>query len=122
MAITPASTPPRRLSGVFENLTVPERTERVEAADTRIKNLGPCQFESPLAARFAHGQLHPVGEADRVLIDDRFSRIAGGGASRTVTDLVADLPTFELAGPRDRVFFDPRNVRCGGTARGRPRP
>jgi 6-phosphofructokinase 1 len=106
MAITPASTAPHRLTGAFENLTVPERTERVEASDTHIKNLGPCRFESPLSARFAQGALHPVGEADRVLLDDRFSRVAGGGP-------VAELPTFELAGPRDRIFFDPRTVRCG---------
>jgi 6-phosphofructokinase 1 len=96
-----------RLSGIFENLTVPQRTERVEAADTHIRHLGSCRFESPLSARFAHGVLHPVGEADRVLLDDRFSRVAAGIATP------AELPTFELAGPRDRLFFDPRTIRCG---------
>src|SRR6185369_4777655 len=96
-----------RLSGIFENLTVPQRTERVEASDTQIKHLGVCRFESPLAARFARGVLHPVGEADRVLLDDRFSRVAAAGST------AAELPTFELAGPRDRLFFDPRTVRCG---------
>jgi 6-phosphofructokinase 1 len=89
-----------------ENLTVPERTERVKADDTRIKNLGPCTFESPLSARLGRAALHQVGEADRVLLDDRFSRVAEGHAA-------SDLPTFELAGPRDRVFFDPKTVRCG---------
>src|SRR5919205_1661457 len=34
--------------------------------------------------------------------------------SESVTDREAvSLPAFELAGPRNRIFFDPRAVRCG---------
>jgi 6-phosphofructokinase 1 len=89
-----------------ETLTVPERTERVVADDTLIKNLGPCTFESPLSSRLGRAALHVVGEADRVLLDDRYSRVSEGHP-------VGDIPTFELAGPRDRVFFDPKTIRCG---------
>jgi 6-phosphofructokinase 1 len=90
-----------------ENLTVPERTSRVEAVDLQIKNLGVCRHESPLSARLGPAAMHHVGRADRVLLDDRFSRVASG------SNAVHDLPTFELAGPRDRIFFDPPSVRCG---------
>jgi 6-phosphofructokinase 1 len=98
-----------------ENLTVLERTERVEVSDLHIKNLGPCRFESPIAARLGRAALHQVGGADRVLLDDRLSKVE--------STTLAELPTFELAGPRDRIFFDPATLRaaivtCGGLCPG----
>jgi 6-phosphofructokinase 1 len=86
-----------------QNLTVPERAQRVEARDLEIKALGPCRFESPLAVRLGHGVLHQVGAAERVLLDDSASRRGGDGPA----------PTLELAGPRDRIFFEPSALRCG---------
>jgi 6-phosphofructokinase 1 len=47
-----------------------------------------------------------VGEADKVLVDDYVSQLG------TVC-YPQELPAFELAGPRDRVFFDPRTTRAG---------
>src|SRR3569623_2290218 len=88
-----------------ENLTVPERTARVEVSDLQIRNLGRCLHPSPLAARLGREVFHPVGGADRVLLDARFSRVAG--------TLPAEQPTFELAGPRDKTFFDPSKSRAG---------
>ena len=88
-----------------ENLTVPERTARVEARDLEIKSLGPCRYESPVATRLGQAAVHHVGHAERVLLDDRASRVIGAGESA--------LPTFELAGPRNKIFFDPSKLRCG---------
>jgi len=88
-----------------ENLTVPERTARVEVSDLQIRNLGRCLHPSPLAERLGREAFHPVGRADRVLLDDRFSRVAG--------TTPAEQPTFELAGPRDMTFFDPAKTRAG---------
>ena len=90
-----------------ENLTVPERTERVEASDLEIKHLGPCRFESPIAARLGAAAVHRVGRAERVLLDDRWSTL------RETPAVAAPVPTFELAGPRDRIYFDPAELRCG---------
>jgi 6-phosphofructokinase 1 len=89
-----------------QNLTVPERAGRVEARDLEIKALGPCRFESPLAARLGAAALRRVGAGERVLLDDRFPP-AGD------TERGAPVPTFEQAGPRDRIFFDPATLRCG---------
>ena len=91
-----------------ENLTVPERTERVEPADLNVKSLGSCRFESPIKERLGQRALHHVGQAERVLLDDRLSEITG-----STEPSLSDLATFELAGPRDRLFFDPKTVRCG---------
>ena len=88
-------------------LTVPERTRRVVPKDLDIDVLGPCTHPSPLADRLAREAIHYVGRADRVLLDDRLSRVIEheGG--------MATAPSFELAGPRHRVFFVPSGLRAG---------
>ncbi len=106
-----------------ENLTIPERTERVEGADLEIKVLGPCRYQSPLVGRLGQRALHHVGEADRVLLDDRYSRVVAPRAGAFAEPDPPDPPTFELAGPRDRIFFDPTKLRvgivtCGGLCPG----
>lgn len=83
-------------------LTVPQRTERVVASDLEIRILGTCRYPSPLQHRLAQNAIHYVGKADRVLLDDRLS------AQRTE----AAPPAFELAGPRNRIFFDTARLRC----------
>lgn len=77
------------------------------AADVAIKDLGPCLLPSPVATHLGETALHFVGTADKVLVSDNLSFIKAhnGGA--------ADLPALELAGPRNKIFFDPRTVRCG---------
>jgi 6-phosphofructokinase 1 len=84
-------------------LTVPQRAGRVVVSDLEIKVLGPCRYASPLAGRLAQNAMHYVGQADRVLLDDRLSGV--GDLSRA--------PAFELAGPRDKVYFEPSKLRCG---------
>ncbi len=56
-------------------LTVPERTRRVVSPDLEIDTLGACIHPSPLATRLAREAIHYVGKADRVLLDDRLSRV-----------------------------------------------
>lgn len=88
-------------------LTVPQRTGRVVASDLEISILGPCAYPSPLADRLASTAIHYVGRADRVLLDDRLSKV------REFTHDAPPTPAFELAGPRDRIFFDTKRLRCG---------
>jgi 6-phosphofructokinase 1 len=88
-------------------LTVPQRTGRVVASDLEIKVLGPCRFPSRLANRLARSAIHFVGNADRVLLDDRLS------VADTHRDEPTRAPAFELAGPRDRIYFDTERLRCG---------
>jgi 6-phosphofructokinase 1 len=98
-------------------LTEPERTQRVEVSDLIVKTLGKCGFESPLTARLGTTFMHRVGEADRVLLDDQQSKL-----NQTLLP-ASELPSFELAGPRNKIFFDPANLRvgivtCGGLCPG----
>src|SRR6478752_4829302 len=103
----PGNLDPPHSSPMSIALTVPERAQRVVASDLEISILGPCEFPSPLADRLSQAAVHYVGQADRVLLDDRLSRL---------TEFKEDLsraPAFELAGPRHRIFFDPGKLKCG---------
>ena len=75
--------------------------------DVAIRDLGRCQYESPVAAHLGEGAMLFVGEADKVLVNDHLSQLPKD------IEALKDLPAFELAGPRNRVFFDPGKVRAG---------
>jgi 6-phosphofructokinase 1 len=86
-------------------------------ADLAITDLGSCRHVSPIAGILGERAMHYVGEADRVLLDDRLSYMG------THRGLIAEMPAFELAGPRNRIFFDPARmgaaiVTCGGLCPG----
>jgi 6-phosphofructokinase 1 len=88
-------------------LTEPERAQRVEVSDLWVKSLGPCRYDSPVAARLGSRSTHAVGEADRVLLYDQQAKLAGGGL------MPFEQPSFELAGPRNKSFFDAQTLRAG---------
>ena len=79
----------------------------VSAEDVAIKTLGKCLLPSPVAEHLGDTAMHFVGRADKVLVDDCVSQI--DPASLAADRVVA----LELAGPRNKIFFDPRDVRCG---------
>lgn len=79
--------------------------------DTSIRSLGPCSFTSPLK----HGNTPSAvfrTDTERVLYDHSLPNSStGAGVS------------FEIAGPRERLFFDPAKttagiVTCGGLCPG----
>ncbi len=80
---------------------------RVAVEDVTIRDLGRCRLASPVAAHLGADAMHFVGEADKVLVDDCLSNL-GAHAGQ-----LGALPAFELAGPRNKIFFDPRTVRAG---------
>jgi 6-phosphofructokinase 1 len=82
----------------------------IKPEDTRIENLGPCQFESPLG------------------IDEPITFVADSTRIRYDVKTGPDIPRhddldFECAGPRARLFFNPGEVTaaivtCGGLSPG----
>jgi 6-phosphofructokinase 1 len=89
----------------------------VHLDDLHVRTLGESRHPSPFAARLADKQTSPhfVHEDDRVMLDDTISVL---GATP-----VADLPSFETAGPRRQIYFDPAVttagiVSCGGLCPG----
>ncbi|HZS19478.1 MAG TPA: ATP-dependent 6-phosphofructokinase [Pseudonocardiaceae bacterium] len=99
-------------SGVHE-IAAPRGAQQVGARatspDLSIKTLGPARITSPLAEQLDSRQTteHYVDESDRVLLDDTLSMVCG--RSRPVSEL----PSFEPAGPRRQIFFDPPKTRAG---------
>ncbi|WP_255375854.1 hypothetical protein [Saccharomonospora sp. CUA-673] len=71
--------------------------------DLRVRRLGECRYDSPLSEMLTTKQTSPhyVAEGDRVLLEDTVSMLVEH-------DLPPDqVPSFEAAGPRKKIYFDP---------------
>ena len=97
--------PPRRFQHLPE---IVRMTHNFTAAELAVKSLGPCRIDSPLLPLLEGRQrtFHNVDEEDRVLFDDTLS----GLSERNLP--VDQLPAFEPAGPRRKIFFDPSEDPC----------
>jgi 6-phosphofructokinase 1 len=74
-----------------------------QASELTVSMLGPCRFPSPLRER-AH---QFVDEASRVLVSADARDLQPFLQTRQMP------PSFELAGPRPSLFFDPATLTCG---------
>jgi len=81
----------------------------VQREDLNVKSLGACRIDSPLMPLLADRKrtYYNVDEEDRVLYDDTLSALNQRGVSPD------QLPGFEPAGPRRKIFFDPSKTRAG---------
>jgi 6-phosphofructokinase 1 len=84
--------------------------------DTTIKSLGPCEITSPLKHIGGGVEVNFRTEEERVLYDHTLDRDTG---------FASDGPpyAFEVAGPREKIFFNPAKttaaiVTCGGLCPG----
>lgn len=81
----------------------------VTREDLVVKSLGPCRVDSPLRPlldRRLPSDFN-VAETDRVLFDATASALAGRGVP------VDEVPGFEPAGARQKIYFDPSKTRAG---------
>jgi 6-phosphofructokinase 1 len=69
--------------------------------DFSIETLGDCRIPSPMTG------VPFVTEKDHVLYHSNFADI------RPYLDSGKEPPHFEMAGPRDKIFFDPSKLKCG---------
>jgi 6-phosphofructokinase 1 len=84
----------------------------------QIKTLGSCKFDSPLKKSLGIKGHHFVGEGDRILYNPRLDAFR-----KAMEHGMEDPITIELAGPREKIFFDPTKTRaaivtCGGLCPG----
>jgi len=73
----------------------------VNDLDLTISRLGECRIPSPMTG------IQFVSDSDNVLYHSdqrKIKEFLGAGE---------DLPCFEMAGPRDKIYFDPSKVKCG---------
>lgn len=78
-----------------------------EQFDTAIMTLGPAKVPSPIGARSEGGEPRCfVGDEERILVnafENDVMKAAGQGS----------IPlSFERAGPRSEIYFDPSKLRC----------
>lgn len=84
--------------------------------DTSIPSLGPCALESPLRHLCSHEVVFKT-DADRVLYEHDIEKLRAEFSPGHVP------VTFEVAGPRAKIYFDPAKttagiVTCGGLCPG----
>ncbi len=81
----------------------------IDASDFVVKSLGTCRIESPMAPLLnaRKRSINNVDETDRVLFDNIASMAVERGLPTN------ELPGFEPAGPRKKIYFDPSKTRAG---------
>lgn len=73
----------------------------VNDLDLTISRLGECRIPSPMTG------IQFVNDSDNVLYHSdqrKIKEFLGAGE---------DLPFFEMAGPREKIYFDPSKLKCG---------
>ncbi len=81
----------------------------VNSLDFQVKRLGEGTFPSPLGLSKVDGDFltNYTADDERILYEARLSKVrdicAAGGFPAS----------FECAGPREKIFFDPKNTRAG---------
>lgn len=81
-----------------------ELNTTVDAKSFEVPTLGAPRVESPIAGLLGEKALLKAGASERILLDTRLS---------SVTHQTGELRSFEIAGPRDRIYFDPSKTRAG---------
>src|ERR1035438_9297235 len=81
----------------------------IDSPDLVVNTLGASAFDSPLGELLNQHERseHYVEESDRVLFDDTLSAAAARNSPP------GELPGFEPAGPRRKIYFDPSKTRAG---------
>lgn len=80
----------------------------LKAGDTEIRTLGNPQFTSPLANMISESPCPAfINDNDRVLVNTDAAAISEMLSKGEIP------PSFELAGPRGKIFFDPEKTACG---------
>jgi len=77
--------------------------------DVVIRNLGACRIDSPMKSHFPAAALNSlfVNENEGVLLHAVLGE-DGIGPDHPECKVI-----FELAGPREKIYFDPSKTRCG---------
>jgi 6-phosphofructokinase 1 len=73
----------------------------LKGSDFEIQSLGECRIASPMPAT------NFVSDDERVLYHGTLAEI------QRCLDSGQRPPAFEMAGPRERIFFDPSKLKCG---------
>ena len=79
---------------------------KIEPINTKITALGKAGIASPLEKKESAGRITFVEDSEGVLINIRPQDVEVSIKNKEKP------PTFELAGPRKKIYFDPSKLRC----------
>lgn len=84
-----------------------------DTLDTKISVLGKARIQTPLQGQNKfHNDTNFISDNTRVVIDVNVDSLV------KAVKKGKDLPSFELAGPRNKIYFDPSKLRCAIVACG----
>ena len=79
-----------------------------EPLETNVANLGPAKIPSPIQEPVSEQNgIGLVSDENRIAVDLNIARLIPTIQSGKTP------PSFELAGPREKIYFDPSKVRAG---------
>ncbi len=89
--------------------------------DSLTKNYGQANYPSPLKNTFSHNNFIDDTK-DRILFDISYEQLKKYLSLNSIKNKLA-IPNFELAGPRENIFWNPEAIKvaivtCGGLAPG----
>ena len=73
----------------------------IQLKDFSINNLGDSKVPSPLKG------IHFVDNKEHILFNSNFDE------NKQYLDAGSEPPRFDMAGPREKIFFDPSDLACG---------
>jgi 6-phosphofructokinase 1 len=79
---------------------------RVEPINTKVTSLGKANIPSPLGSKESTGRITFMEDSEGVLINIHPEEL------EACIQKGEKPPTFELAGPRKNIYFDPSKLRC----------
>jgi len=75
--------------------------------DTTIPTLGDAKIPSPIQKNKKGAYLHSfISDSQRILVDANMENTV------SLIENGKKCPSFELAGPREKIFFDPSKLKC----------
>lgn len=79
----------------------------IDNLDTQIQTLGEAKISSPLKGKIKGGYTNRfVKESDRVVATVDYESILYHVENNI------EIPSFEMAGPREKIYFDPNKLKC----------
>jgi len=74
----------------------------MKLSDLTIEKLGECRVPSPM-----HQSVFIDDEEDRIIFSSNLKEL------KPYIEVCGEIPCFEMAGPRGKIYFDPSKVNCG---------
>ena len=73
----------------------------MKVSDLLIEKLGKCKISNPM-----HRSLF-INDDDKILFTSQLKNL------KPYIEVCGEIPSFEMAGPRENIFFDPSKISCG---------